>query len=294
MKKEAPYRASQAGSFLLGGNLLIHRLGFGAMHLTGPNIWGETKDKKEACAILKKALDLGVNFIDTADSYGPETSELMIAEALYPYPSGLVIATKGGLVRPGPGRWEPLGRPEYLVQCVEMSLRRLRIERIDLYQLHAVDPLVPLEESLGALKEMQLQGKIRYIGLSNVSVQEIERAQRVVEIVSVQNQYNFFYRKSESVLHFCEAHRLAFIPWFPIGSGNLANARGAFEQIAKEKGVTTAQLAIAWLLHHSQVMLPIPGTSNLKHLEENLKAATLDLKQEELIQIERIKSEWNY
>jgi pyridoxine 4-dehydrogenase len=269
-------------TFLLGGHLSINRMGFGAMRLTGPQIWGEPPSLSEARAVLKRALELGVNFIDTADSYGPEISENIIAETLYPYPKGVVIATKGGLVRPGPGSWQPLGRPEYLIQCVEMSLRRLRLERIDLYQLHAVDPKVPLEESLGALKIMQAQGKIRYIGLSNVSVAEIERARKIIDVVSVQNQYNIQKLDSETVLEYCNKHQIAFIPWYPIGSGQLAKSGGAIQKIAKEKGVSTAQIALAWLLHHSKVMVPIPGTSSLEHLEENVAASFIELSQEDM------------
>jgi len=272
----------EKSTFLLGGHLSINRMGFGAMRLTGPQIWGEPPSLSEARAVLKRAIELGVNFIDTADSYGPEISENIIAETLYPYPKGVVIATKGGLVRPGPGSWQPLGRPEYLIQCVEMSLRRLRLERIDLYQLHAVDPKVPLEESLGALKIMQAQGKIRYIGLSNVSVAEIERARKIIDVVSVQNQYNIQNLDSETVLEYCNKHQIAFIPWYPIGSGQLAKSGGAIQKIAKEKGVSTAQIALAWLLHHSKVMVPIPGTSSLEHLEENVAASFIELSQEDM------------
>lgn len=287
MKKSTASQAAQAGTFHLGGEVPIHRMGFGAMRLTGPNIWGLPKNPKEAKAVLQMTIELGINFFDTADSYGPEISENIIAETLYPYPAELVIATKGGLLRPSPGRWVPLGRPEYLMQCVEMSLRRLRLERIDLYQLHAVDPQVPLEESLGALKEMQRQGKIRYIGLSNVSVPEIERARKLVEVVSIQNQYNIGTRHSENVLKYCEQHKLAFIPWYPIGSGELARSGGALQKLAKLKNVSTTQLALAWLLKHSPVMVPIPGTSSCAHLEENGAAALIDLTKEECDQLEK-------
>jgi aryl-alcohol dehydrogenase-like predicted oxidoreductase len=275
-----------AGTFAIGGDLTINRLGYGAMRLTGPGIWGEPKDRDEARRVLQRAVELGVNFIDTADSYGPEVSEEIIAEALHPYPQGLVIATKGGFARPGPNKWEALGRPEYLRQCVEMSLRRLKLDRIELYQLHRIDPKVPVEESLGALKEMQKAGKIRHIGLSEVSPAEIERAGKTVKIVSVQNQYNLSDRKHEKALQYCEQHNLAFIPWFPVASGKLAEAGGPLDQIAKQHNATAAQISLAWLLHHSPVLIPIPGTSSVKHLEENMAAAKLRLSDEEWKAIE--------
>jgi pyridoxine 4-dehydrogenase len=274
--------AHLAGTFLLGNKLPINRMGFGAMRLTGPNIWGNPKNPKEAQHVLHRAIELGINFIDTADSYGPEISENIIADALHPYPSGLIIATKGGLVRPGPDKWNPLGRPDYLIQCVEMSLRRLRLDCIDLYQLHAIDPEVPLEESLGALKSMQQQGKIRYIGLSNFSVAEIEQAKKIIEPVSIQNHYNISYRKSEEVVRYCEKHQLAFIPWYPIASGQLAHPGGALETLAKTKGVTSAQIALAWLLKNSPVMVPIPGTASVSHLEENIAAASIEFSSDEM------------
>lgn len=285
MKKAGPIQASQAGTFLLGGNLPVNRLGFGAMRITGPGIWGDPENPKEAKGVLKRAIELGINFFDTADSYGPETSEELIAETLYPYPPGLVIATKGGLTRPGPREWVPNGRPAYLTQCVEMSLRRLKLECIDLYQLHAIDPEVPLEESLGALKQMQSQGKIRHIGLSNFSVNEIRRAKKVIEIVSVQNQYNLNFRHSESVLKYCEEHGHAFIPWYPMASGSLS-AQGELQKLAERKGASLYQIALAWLLNHSSVMLPIPGTSKVKHLEENIAAAAIELSPGEKEQLE--------
>lgn len=269
--------ASASGSFLLAGRQPIHRLGFGAMRLTGPGIWGNPKNHDEAIAVLKRAIDLGVNFIDTADSYGPEVSENIIAEALYPYPKDLIVATKGGLTRQGPNKWTPVGRPEYLIQCVEMSLRRLKVDSIDLYQLHAIDPHVPFEASLNALKHMQTQGKIRFIGLSNVTVENLEQAKKVVNVVSVQNLYNLSNRQSENVLNYCETNKLAFIPWYPIASGNLANAEGEISKLAIEKNATPAQIAIAWLLKRSPVMVPIPGTSSLEHLQENIAAATIHL-----------------
>lgn len=275
--------AKKSGKFLLGGDLPIHRLGFGAMRLTGPNIWGFSTNPDEARAVLRRAIESGINFFDTADSYGPETSELFIAETLHPYPSDLVIATKGGLVRPSPEEWIPVGRPEYLRQCVEMSLRRLRLDRIDLYQLHAIDPMVPLEESLGALKEMQIQGKIRHIGLSNVSVSEIKRARKVVDIVSVQNLYNITNRRSEDVLKYCETEKIGFIPWYPLGSGDLVKPGGKLERVAKAKGVSPVQIALAWLLKHSPMMLPIPGTSSVKHLDENTGSVSIELTDEEMV-----------
>lgn len=281
--------ASLSGTFLLGKGTPVNRLGFGAMRLTGPGIWGDPKNPKEARDVLRHAIDMGVNFIDTADSYGPEISENLIAETLYPYPGDLVIATKGGLTRQGPDKWAPVGRPEYLIQCVEMSLRRLRVECIDLYQLHRIDPHVSVEDSLGALREMQRQGKIRYIGLSEVSIAEIERAQKMVEIVSVQNLYNIKNRQSEDVLKYCEKHNIAFIPWFPIDSGMLAGAKGLIENLEKSKHATPTQIALAWLLKRSKVMLPIPGTSSLAHLEENIGAASIELTQKEMDDLESTK-----
>ena len=285
MKDSTTASTNMSGTFLLGGKLPIRRLGFGAMRITGPNIWGNPQDINQAKAVLKRSLELGVNFIDTADSYGPEISENLIAEALYPYPSDLVIATKGGLVRPKPEAWVPLGRPEYLMQCVEMSLRRLRLDSIPLYQLHAIDPSIPLEESLGALKLMQEQGKIRYIGLSNFNIPELERAKKVVDFVSIQNHYNLANRRSEDVLKYCEKHLLGFIPWFPLGSGELLNQKNILK-LAKEKGNTSAQVALAWLLKRSPVMLPIPGTSSLSHLEENVLASQITLNEKEFAALE--------
>jgi pyridoxine 4-dehydrogenase len=273
-----------SNTFQLGGELTVNRMGFGAMRITGEGIWGWPKDRENAKKVLRRVIELGVNFIDTADAYGPETSELLIAEALHPYPRGLVIATKGGHTRPGPNQWVPNGRPEYLTKCVEKSLKRLKLERIDLYQLHRIDPTVPVEESLGALKKMQEAGKIRHVGLSEVSVKEIERAKKVVPIVSVQNQYNIENRRSEAVLVHCEKEKIAFIPWAPIGGsgGNsLTKAGGALEAEAKRHNATVVQLALAWLLHRSPVMVPIPGTSSLAHLEENVAAAMISLTAEE-------------
>ncbi|MGA7314999.1 MAG: aldo/keto reductase [Silvibacterium sp.] len=278
--------ASASGTFALGRDLHIHRLGFGAMRITGEGIWGEPNDPEGAKQVLRHAIELGVNFIDTADSYGPEVSERLIAEALYPYPKDLVIATKGGLTRSGPNRWAPVGRPEYLRQCVEMSLRRLRVERIDLWQLHRIDPKVPVAESLGAIKELQNQGKIRHVGLSEVSSKEIEQAKKTVAIVCAQNQYNIGDRKSEDTLKYCEKHKLGFIPWFPVAAGQLARSGGPLDAAAKRHHATVAQLSLAWLLHHSPVTLPIPGTSSVAHLEENIGAGAVKLSADEWKTIE--------
>jgi aryl-alcohol dehydrogenase-like predicted oxidoreductase len=279
--------AKLSGTFTIGGDMTVHRLGFGAMRITGNGIWGEPKDPAEARKVLQRAVELGINFIDTADSYGPEVSERLIGEALHPYPKDLVIATKGGLTRQGPNKWAPVGRPEYLTQCVEMSLRRLRLERIDLYQLHRIDPKVPAEESLGALADLQKAGKIRHIGLSEVSVAEIERARKTVKIASVQNRYNISDREHESVLSYCEEHHLGFIPWFPVAAGKLVAPGGALEAASKRHNVSVAQLSLAWLLHRSPVMLPIPGTSSVTHLEENLAAADVKLRDQEWKEIEQ-------
>jgi aryl-alcohol dehydrogenase-like predicted oxidoreductase len=280
--------ATQAATtFRLGGDLEIHRLGFGAMRITGKGIWGEPRDREEAKRVLRRAVELGVDFIDTADSYGPDVSEELIGETLAPYKSGLVIATKAGLLRTGPDKWHPLGRAEYITQQVEMSLRHLKLERLELWQLHRIDPKTPLEESLTAARRLQEQGKIRHIGLSEVSVEEIEEARKIVDIVSVQNEYNLTTRKSEDVLDHCEKHKLGFIPWFPVAAGKLAAPGGKLDQLAKKHGATVAQLSIAWLLHRSPVMLPIPGTSSVAHLEENLKAADLQLSESEWSEVER-------
>lgn len=265
----------------LGGDLTVNRLGFGAMRITGEGIWGWPPDRGNALKVLKRASELGVNLIDTADAYGPETSELLIAEALYPYPKGLVIATKGGLTRPGPGQWVPDGRPEHLKQAVDGSLKRLRLEQIDVYQLHRIDPKVPMEESVGAIKEMKDAGKIRHVGLSNVEPDEIERARKIVPIVSIQNRYNIQDRKSENVLTYCEKNGLGFLPWFPIGGTRGLKSENALNATAKAHGVSVFQVALAWLLERSPVMLPIPGTSSLAHLEENVAAARLKLAPEE-------------
>ena len=282
----ADVQATASGTFLIGGDLPVRRLGFGAMRITGPGIWGEPRDRGEARKVLRRAIDLGINFIDTADSYGPGVSEELIAEALHPYPADLVIATKGGLTRQGPDLWAPVGRPEYLRQQLELSLRRLRLERIDLYQLHRIDPQVPVEESLGALKDLQRQGKIRHLGLSEVGPEEIERAQRTAPIVSVQNLYNLTDRRHQPALDYCGQHGLGFIPWFPVAAGELAKPGGVLEEFARRHSASVAQLSIAWLLHTSSVMLPIPGTSSVAHLEENTAAAGLRLSEEEWRAIE--------
>jgi pyridoxine 4-dehydrogenase len=276
--------------FRIGGDLPVNRLGFGAMRLTGEGIWGWPPDRANALKVLKRAVELGVNLIDTADAYGPEVDELLISEALYPYPKDLVIATKGGNTRPGPGQWVPDGRPEYLKQCVDKSLKRLRLERIDLYQLHRIDPKVPMEDSLGALKEMQDAGKIRHVGLSEVSPDEVKQARKIVPIVSVQNQYNIGNRKWEETLTYCEKESLGFMPWSPIGGSRGLKTGDALEAAAKTHGVTVVQLALAWLLHRSAVMLPIPGTSSVAHLEENVAAAKLKLTPEEWKAIDALAS----
>jgi len=278
---------SQAsGTFSLGGDLPVHRLGFGAMRITGEGVWGEPKDPAAARQVLKRAVGLGINFIDTSDAYGPEVSERLIGEALAPYAKGVVIATKGGLTRQGPAKWLPVGRPEYLQQQVEMSLRRLKLERLDLWQLHRIDPKVPVEESLGVIAEMQKAGKIRHVGLSEVKPDEIEQARKVIEIVSVQNKYNIGDRAHEDTLDYCEQHKIAFIPWFPVAAGKLAQPGGKLDAAAKQHGATVSQLSLAWLLHRSPVMLPIPGTSSVSHLEENVGAAEVRLSDAEWREIE--------
>jgi aryl-alcohol dehydrogenase-like predicted oxidoreductase len=277
-----------AGTFALGGDLPVHRLGFGAMQLTGKGIWGEPADRDECIAVLRRAVELGVDLIDTADSYGPFVSEDLIREALHPYPAGLVIATKGGLTRAGPGDWRAVGRPEYLRQCVEMSLRRLAVERIDLYQLHRVDERTPLEESLGELKAMQDEGKIRHIGVSEVEVDTIEAMRKVVDVVSVQNLYNLSDRHHEDVVEYCDREGLGFIPWFPLATGKLARGGGPLADAAERHGSSASQLALAWLLRRSPVVLPIPGTSSVAHLEENCAAATIDLTDEEYAALDAV------
>ncbi len=271
---------------MLGGDVEVNRLGFGAMRIVGEGVWGEPKDRENAKKVLKRAVELGVNFIDTADAYGPDVSERLIGEALAPYPKGLVIATKGGLTRQGPGKWLPVGRAEYLEQQVEMSLRLLKTERLELWQLHRIDPKTPVEESLGAMKKLQDAGKIRHIGLSEVKVPELEQARKVVEIVSVQNKYNLGDRAHEDVLEYCTKHGIAFIPWFPVAGGELVKPGGKLDAAAKKHGATVSQLSLAWLLHHSPVILPIPGTSSVEHLEENVKAQDVTLSDAEWAEIE--------
>ena len=287
-----PSPAASAGTFTIGGDLPVNRMGFGAMRITGPDIWGEPKDPAEARRVLRRAVELGVNFIDTADAYGPEVSERLIAESLSPYPHGLVIATKGGLLRPSAGQWVPDGRPEHLRAACEGSLTRLKLARIDLYQLHAIDPAVPLEDSLGELARLRQEGKIRHVGVSNFNAAELARARRVVPVVSVQNRYNLADRRSEDVLGICTRDGLAFIPWAPLASGSTTRLEGgggphgekgtALEQVATAHGVNVMQVAIAWLLARSPAMLPIPGTSSVAHLEEDIAAARLQLSPAEL------------
>jgi pyridoxine 4-dehydrogenase len=282
----ATVSAKASGTFVIGGDLTVNRLGYGAMRITGDGIWGEPKDAEECKRVLRRAVELGVNFIDTADSYGPEVSERLIGAALAPYAKDAVIATKAGLTRQGPNEWLPVGRPEYLHQQVEMSLRRLKVERIDLWQLHRIDAKVPVEESLRVIKKLQDQGKIRHVGLSEVSVKEIEQARKVIEIVSVQNKYNIEDRAAEDVVDYCTKHQLAFIPWFPVAAGKLAKPGGKLDEVAKRHGASVSQLSLAWLLHRSPVMLPIPGTSSVAHVEENVAAAGVKLSDAEWAEIE--------
>ena len=274
-------------TFKLGGDLEVRRLGFGAMRITGDGVWGPPEDPDEARRLLRRVVESGVNFIDTADSYGPEISENLIAEALHPYPDDLVIATKAGLRRTGPGQWPRDARPERIRECCEGSLRRLRLERIDLYQLHAPDPKVPLEESLGAMRELQEQGKVRHIGVSNTSPEDLERARELVGAVSAQSRFSLTDRAQEPVLDAAERAGLAFIPWFPLATGDLARPGGPVDEIARAHDATPAQVALAWLLQSSPVMLPIPGTSSIEHFEENLGAADLELSQAEMASLDR-------
>jgi aryl-alcohol dehydrogenase-like predicted oxidoreductase len=272
--------AAASGTFTLGNELTVRRMGFGAMRITGPGIWGEPADKPTALAVLRRAIELGVNFIDTADSYGPHVSEELIAEALYPYPADLVIATKGGLLRSGPDQWQRDGRPEHLREALEGSLRRLRVDHIDLYQFHRIDEKVPLEDSVGALEDLRRAGKIRMLGISNVDADQLARARKITPIVSVQNLYNIADRTSEEVLRICEKDNLAFIPWRPV-QGNQHQSNEVLSRIAVRHGATVNQINLAWLLHHSRSMLPIPGTASLQHLEENVTSAAIKLSQEE-------------
>ena len=275
-------------TFLIGGDLEVFRLGFGAMRITGPGVWGEPEDPAAIRELLRHVLERDVNLIDTADSYGPDVSENLIAEALRPYPENLVIATKGGFERPGPGRWEPNGRPDRLKRCCEASLMRLKLERIDLYQFHTVDPKVPIEDSMGALAELKDEGKIRHVGVSNVNLEDLERAQEIVPVVSVQNQYNVANRASEDVLRCCTENGIAFMPYFPLAVGELAESGTALAEIAESHGATPAQVALAWLLQHASVTLPIPGTSKIAHFDENREAAELELEEDELEALDEV------
>ena len=293
MRSELP-SAAVSGTFQIDGDLPVHRLGYGTMRLVGDGAWGEPEDPGKARRVLRHAVELGINLIDTADAYGPEIAERLIAEALYPYPNGLVIATKGGITRQGPAKTEYVGRAGYLIQCVEMSLRRLKLERIDLYQLHRIDPRTPLEESLGALKQMHEQGKILHIGLSEVSPGEIEAAERIIKVVSVQNRYSLSDRRHEETLRYCESRGIAFLPWYPMGGGKQLKAENPAAAklglIAESHGASTAQISLAWLLQRSPVMLPIPGTSQVAHLEQNVAAASLQLSTEEIAALETAAS----
>ena len=282
--------AARAGEFTLGNDLRVNRLGFGAMRITGKGVWGPPADRREAIRVLRRAVELGVNFIDTADSYGPGVSEELIAEALHPYPPGLVIATKGGFDRPGPDRWVEDGRPEHLISACEGSLRRLRLDRIDLYQLHRIDPKVPAADQLGTLQKLQAQGKIKHIGLSEVNLRQLQNAQTMVTVVSVQNRYSLADRGSEEVLEYCERHQLGFIPWFPLAAGRLAGGDSSIERLAAKFQATPSQVALAWLLWRSPVMLPIPGTSRVDHLEENVAAAGLRIEASEWKSLSRSAS----
>jgi pyridoxine 4-dehydrogenase len=282
-----PQPATRSGTFAIGGDLPVRRLGFGAMRLTGPGVWGEPADRTEAIAVLRRAVELGINLIDTADSYGPEVAERLIAEALHPYPADLLIATKAGFQRPGPNRWVEDGRSEHLRSAVEGSLRRLRLSRIDLLQLHRIDPKVAMEDQIGALLDLQREGKIRHTGLSEVKVKQIEAVRRIAPIVSVQNRYNLVDRHSESVVDYCTRENIGFIPFFPLATGELTKHAGPLARAAKRLKVQPAQVALAWLLRKSPVMLPIPGTSKVKHLEENTAAALLELDDSIMDELER-------
>jgi pyridoxine 4-dehydrogenase len=280
--------AKSAGEFLIGNDLRVTRLGFGAMRITGDGVWGEPANRAEAIRVLQRAVELGINFIDTADSYGPHISEEIIAQALHPYPANLVIATKAGFDRPGPNRWVENGKPEHLRSACEGSLRRLRLDRIDVYQLHRIDPKVPAEDQLGALKDLQAQGKIKHIGLSEVSVKQIQHAQTIAPIVSVQNRYSVADRGSEDVLEYCETQKMAFIPWFPLAAGKVSGADSPLRSLAAQWKVSPSQVALAWLLARSPVILPIPGTSKVEHLEENVAAADLRIDADKLSMLDRV------
>jgi len=286
--------AVKSGTFVIGGDLAVHRLGFGAMRLTGPGVWGEPSDRREALAVLRQAVDLGITLIDTADSYGPEVSERLIAEALYPYEADLVIATKAGLQRPGPDQWVEDGRPEHLRSACEGSLRRLRLERIDLFQLHRIDPKVALEDQIGTLLDLQREGKIRHIGLSEVSVKQIKAVRKMTPVASVQNRYNLIDRASEDVLEYCTRERIGFIPWFPLATGDLAKSGGPLAEAARRLGAEPVQVAIAWLLRKSPVMLPIPGTSTVEHLMENTAGALITLDDSIMKELEQSEGDGAY
>jgi aryl-alcohol dehydrogenase-like predicted oxidoreductase len=286
-KHQGKELAEKAGEFLIGNDLRVTRLGFGAMRITGEGIWGEPADRAAAVRVLRRAVELGINFIDTADSYGPNVSEEIIAEALHPYPANLVIATKGGFERPGPDRWTENGTPKHLRAACEGSLRRLRLERIDLYQLHRIDPKVPAEEQFATLQALQAEGKIKHIGLSEVSVQQIQHAQTMLPIVSVQNRYSVADRGSEDVLEYCEKQNIGFIPWFPLAAGKLSGPQSSIGHVAAQWKVTPSQVALAWLLSRSPVMLPIPGTSSVEHLEENVATAVLQLDSKQMQELAR-------
>ena len=290
MELKAP-AAAASGTFLIGGDLPVFRLGYGTMRLVGDGTWGEPRDPAEARRVLQRAVELGVNLLDTADAYGPEIAERLICEALYPYPPGLVIATKGGITRQGPARTEYVGRAGYLIQCVEMSLRRLKLEAFDLYQLHRIDPKTPLDESLGALRKMQEQGKIRHIGLSEVTPSQIVQAERTVDVVTVQNRYSLADRRHEETLKYCERQRIGFLPWYPLAAGKLLQpdhpSAPSMAQLAARHEATVAQLSIAWLLQKSPMMMPIPGTSTVAHLEENIASARLRLSADDWAEVEK-------
>lgn len=282
----AELTATTSGTFDIGGDLTVNRLGFGAMRITGKGVWGEPADRAEALRVLRRLPELGVNFVDTADSYGPEVSEDLIREALHPY-DGIVIATKGGFTRHGPDIWRAVGRPEYLRQCVLMSLRRLGVERIDLWQLHRIDSKVPRDEQFHVIAEMQREGLIRHVGLSEVKVEEIQAAQRFFKVATVQNLYNLVNRQSEDVVDYCEKQQIGFIPWYPLAAGSLAQPGGLLTSMSKRLGATPSQIALAWVLKRSPVMLPIPGTGSVKHLEENVAAAQVDLSDRDFEELDR-------
>jgi len=289
-ERNTAQNAAAAGTFALGGDLNVNRLGFGAMRITGDGIWGEPEDPDEARAVLRRAVELGINLIDTADSYGPDVSERLIGETLHPYPEDLVLATKAGLTRPGPNDWRPNGRPEHIREAIEGSLRRLKLETIDLYQLHRIDPDVLLEESVGTMSELRDEGKVRHVGLSEVGVEELRQARDIMPIASVQNRYNLTDRGSEAMLEVCEGEGIAFIPWFPLTSGSLSQEGGPVDEISARHDATPGQVALAWLLRRSPMMLPIPGTSSVNHLEENVAAASLALSDEEYAELSEVSS----